>query len=315
MLSDKDDPRSRLPVSSARDTAEGGANCICYGYTGGVKANQKHVLRNPKVVIIFWGNNYVKNSNDVTAGVQLISDLVTGPFPNGLVQYGVGRGSIAGQIVIDTNPSNPAPATLNVTQAQAHIVSWINAGTVAPAPSVDEANLLYFLFPPTTTQLTENDGTTGFCGYHQHGKFNNTSHNDDLFWAIVSTKGATPGAGRAFANSVAFCASHEIAEILTNRDGQGFTSDVVPGNIDCSSQQCEIGDICEAFPGRLCCTTFLYRGWSVERYWSNWDSTCIQGDQPVSLRKFLVSIGFDFNQGLRSLNTPVIDLQYMASRE
>jgi hypothetical protein len=281
-----------------RGTIEGGVNGRCHTYTGGVKPKQKRIIANPRVVPIFWGHNYVTNSNDVTAGVKLISDLVTGPFMNGLVQYGVGRGSVASQFVIDTNRSNPAPTTLDETQAQAQIISWLNAGTVTLAPSVDETNLLYFLFPPTTTQLTMTDGTTGFCGYHLHGKFNNDSHNDDLFWAIVSTSGATPGTGTTFANSVAYCVSHELGEAFSDRDNQGFIAD----------NGCEIGDICETK------TFFQYRGWTIEQYWSNWESTCIHGDQPVSLRKFLSSIGFDASHGLRSLNTPVINLEYMASK-
>ena len=295
-------------ISSA---VEGEVNDGCHAFTGGVKAHQKHIMPNPRVVPIFWGHNYVTNPNDVTAVVQLLSDLVTGPFMNGLVQYGVSRGSVASPITIDTNPTNPAPGTLDEKQALAQIVSWINASTVTPTPSVDETNLLYFLFPPTTTQLTLSDGTTGFCGYHQHGKFNNISQNDDLFWAIVNTSGAPSGTGTRFANSLAFCVSHELAEAFSDRDGHGFISDVVPG----TNQTCEIGDICECAAGCPGLITFPYRGWSVEQYWSNWDSTCIHGDQPVSLRKFLGAIGFDIkNKGLLSLNTPVINLEYIASR-
>lgn len=306
MMSDTDDPRSGLSVASERDIAGEGVNQNCHTYTGGVKANQKHVMRAPRVVIIFWGHYYTTNSDVVSAGVKLISDLVTGPFKNGLVQYGVGQGSVAGHIVIDTNQNSPAPMTLDENQAQTQIISWIKPSTgtpiVTPAPSVDETNLLYFLFSPTTTQLTLTDGTTGFCGYHKHTKVNPTSQNDDLFWGIVDTTKAAQLTGTEFANKIAFCASHELAEAMSDRDGQGFISDT----------NCEIGDICELNTDH---PWFQYRGWTVEQYWSNWDNTCIHGDQPVSMRKFLASIGFDVRQGLRSLNTPVINLQYMASRE
>ena len=181
MTSDGQNPRPHVSMMSVRGRVEGDVNGICHGYTGGVKANQKHVMGNPHIVVIFWGHDYETNSDDVSAVEQLITDLVTGPFMNGLVQYGVGRGRVAGHFVIDTNKDHPAPTTLNEKQAQAKIISWIKTGTITIAPSVDEANLLYFLFPPTTTQLTMSDGTKGFCGYHLHGKYNGTSHNDDLF--------------------------------------------------------------------------------------------------------------------------------------
>jgi hypothetical protein len=299
MTNDIHDPRTGVAMANVSGTVEGGVNGQCHTYTGGVKAGQKHIMRSPRVVVIFWGHNYVTNTNVVTSVVQLVSDCVTGPFLNGLVQYGVGRGSVAGQFVIDTNQNNPAPATLDEKQAQTQIISWLNAGTVTPAPAVDETNVLYFLFPPTTTQLKLSDGTTGFCGYHEHGKFHSNSQNDDLFWAIVDTTGAATATGTAFASDVSLCVSHELAEAFSDRDNHGYIAD----------NGCEIGDICETK------ASFQYREWSVEQYWSGWDSACIHGDQPVSMRKFLASIGFDFMQGLRSLNTPVIDLQYIASRE
>src|SRR5205807_8051322 len=134
-------------------TVEGAVNGLCHSYTGGVKVGKKRIIPNPRVVLIFWGHNYITNSMDVTALAQLLSDLVTGPFMNGLVQYGVSQGSVVGQVVIATNQKNPAPATLDEKQALAQIRSCIDAGIITPAPSVNETNLLYFLFPPTTTQL------------------------------------------------------------------------------------------------------------------------------------------------------------------
>jgi hypothetical protein len=33
--------------------------------------------------------------------------------------------------------------------------------------------------------------------------------------------------------------------------------------------------------------------WNVEKYWSDWDNTCILGNQPVSVLAFLKAIGFN----------------------
>ena len=41
--------------------------------------------------------------------VQMISDLVTGPFMNGMAQYGVRRGSVNPAIVIDVRPASLSP--------------------------------------------------------------------------------------------------------------------------------------------------------------------------------------------------------------
>ncbi len=217
------------------------------------------------------GNSLYRTNPDAASfAIQLISDIVTGPFMNGLVQYGIGRGSVAGSVVIDTDSNNPAPAALDESQAQAQLIRWIQSGNVSPAPSVNETNLLYFIFPLTTTNLTLTDGTTGFCGYHKHGKDNNDSNNDDLFWAIVKTDGADQTTERQFIDSISYCVSYELNEAFSDRDGQGFIAD----------NGCEIGDICETK------ATFDYRGRTVQQYWSNWDNNCIHGDQSVSFGSF-----------------------------
>jgi hypothetical protein len=289
---------SSLRIGSA---SVGGVNDQCHTYTGGVSANSKRILRAPRIVLVLWGAYYNDNADVVSTAKQLMTDLATGRFMNGLVQYGVGSGSLEGTIVINTDSTNPAPQTFSDVQMVAQLKAWISSSpaTISPAPAVNESNLLYFIFPPTTTQLTLSDGTTGFCGYHQHAKYNSQSNNDDLFWAIVGTNSSTQASAKAFVNSVAYCVSHEFAEAVTDRDGAGVIA----------SNNCEIGDICETQ------SLFEYRGWSIEQYWSGWDKNCIHGDQPVSLKAFLRSIQFNFANGLRSLNTPVINLRYIASKE
>lgn len=283
-------------------TIEADVNDRCHNYTGGVKANRVHTIPNPQIVLILWGNYYSTHPDAVTSAQTLITDLVTGSFMNGLVQYGIAPGSLIKSIVIDTNALSPAPPTINEDQLRDQLINWIKAGTVSPAPSVNEVNLLYFILPPTNTQLTLKNGTKGFCGYHQHAKYNSASSDDDVFWAVVETTGATQNTGQQFISSVSYCVSHELVEAFSDRDGQGFKAN--------SDNGCEIGDICEK---KL---FFTYRGWTlaIEQYWSNWDNTCIQGDQPISLRTFLNEIGFDPKVGLRSLHTSVINRAYIASK-
>jgi hypothetical protein len=262
-------------------------------------------MKTPRVVAVFWGHFYVLNPDIVSAGRQLLIDLITGPFMNGLAQYGVGEGSFLGPIVVDTGPTNPEPGSANEIAVQDQLMNWLRSGVVSPSPATNEENLLYFIFPPPTTTLTLPDGKGGiltspkdFCGYHTHTRFNTSSTRDDLFIGISATNGANRTSGKQFMLSISFCVSHECAEAFTNPGGEGFISSV---------NGCEIGDVCEqnAF--------FNYRTWTVEQYWSNWDKGCIRGDEPVSVRKFLGAIGFPLTNGLRSLHSPVINVQFIAS--
>ena len=54
-----------------------------------------HVMPNPRVIPILWGHDYVANPATTKLIEQMISDLVTGPFMNGMAQYGIRRGSVA----------------------------------------------------------------------------------------------------------------------------------------------------------------------------------------------------------------------------
>jgi hypothetical protein len=227
---------------------------------------------------------------------------------NGLAQYGIMRGAIVSTKVIDTDTpaSNPAPTTQSKDEIQAQLVTWFNDGTVSPRPSVNETNLVYMLFPPPSTKLTyagtacSPDGD--LCGYHEHGKYNSSSNNDDLFFTIVCTRRARQSTGLAFMKDLSLCVSHEIAEALSDRDDEGFVAKNLGVKKD---KSCEIGDTCEQ-------NSFTYRDWSVEQYWSNWDNNCIDGVQTVSLRKYLAEIHFDTNRGLRALGTATINTDYIA---
>lgn len=290
-------------VSSFRDEGGGDTNNQCHTFTGGVSPNDRRRLRSPAIVLVLWDEFFTNKPKAATFSQQLVNDLVAGPFMNGLVQYGIGDGSITGTITLDTK-QHPAPGTWDANSGDdaTQVSSWVKDGTLTPAPAQDEADLLFLILLPTTTALTNgtnSDGSpnTNICGWHGHQKFNGSSVNDDLFWAVIRTDKADTSSEQNFVNSVAFCVGHELAEAFTDRDGNGFTA----------SNGCEIGDICEnqAF--------FSYRGWSVEQYWSNWDSLCINGDQPISIKKFLALVNIDGKQGLRQLDVPIINRSSLAA--
>jgi hypothetical protein len=287
--------------------ALGSTSCVnfcCHNFTGQLPANDKHLIWAPHIVPVMWGHYYALNPAAVTALVKLLTDLVTGPFMNGLSQYGVRRGTVLNACVIDIIPPNTGPANVDGHTTFPQLQEWLNAGKVFPRPG-DEgfspAQLLYVIFVPTET-MTDNNTD---CGFHNSEKFNPAMVENDLIYAVIGANGPwvkTTSTATAFANSVAFCVGHELVEAFTNRDGHGYFLNV---ECTCNGQSqpdtCEIGDICEQRGTNPCCTTFKYKGWNVEPYWSNWDNACINGDQPVSVRKFLQAIGVDGSLGLRQI--------------
>lgn len=301
--------RPRVSVA-ARARAAGGTNAGCHSYTGaGLASHDKRVLKRPKVVPIYWDQFFIANPDVVTEANKLLHDLVRGPFMNGLAQYGVGRGTIAKEIVIDTN-ATPVPATPWDSGGNADAVQltkWLLDGVVTPEPEQNQLSLMFVIFLPLTLTLTngkDNAGVpvTDICGWHDHSRYNEGAGQDDLFWAVISTNSARQTSSHTFVDDISFCVGHELAEAFTNPSEDGYFD-----------TNCELGDICEVdSSGAL--ATFNYRGWHVEPYWSNWDRACIQGDNPVSLKRFFQAIGFDKTKGLRALGTSTINVDFIASK-
>src|ERR1022692_4944690 len=137
-----------------------------------------HVMPNPIVVPILWGHDYVANPTTTQYIEQMINDRVTGPFMNGMAQYGVRRGSVAKPVVIDdTNP----PATIVYTntsnqlvdQITQKLVGWIQQGLVPPPPS-SALNQMYLIIPPSETTPETYNGAgdpigNGVQGWHNEG--------------------------------------------------------------------------------------------------------------------------------------------------
>jgi hypothetical protein len=260
----------------------GGGDSPCASWSGPVPANDRHVLHQPVVVPIFWGHFYAKTPDAVSETKRLLGDLVSGRFMDGARQYGVSKGSVDPHILIDVAPDKE-PTTLSDQTIVTQLRDWLKLGTVVPTPAKREQNRLYFIFPPTTADLT-GSSTDPFEGYHEYAWYPQPQSGDgdpgpyNLFWAIVRTESDSTdtSTGLKFAQSRAYIVSHELIEAATDRDGNGFTT-----------TSCEIGDICQATGASSCCSTYDYQGWQVESYWSNWDNKCIRGDEPLSLRRLL----------------------------
>jgi len=308
--------RVSIPLFPA-DADRAGVNDCCHGWTGGLRPNAKHITRNPAVYVLFWGNYYETTPDAMTYGVQLVTDLVTGPFMNNLAEYGIGRGSVVGHGKYDANV--PAPDTADLDTVK----TWLKKSIKETSPAVNERNRVYLIFAPPTTLLTlKSDGTIltsdeDFGGYHQWDKYHDDSNEPDVFFGIIPTKIYPPTkkaaeilkSGASLIGYVSEAVGHELVEIFTDRDGNGFVS------TECQKRKtCEVGDLCET--ERNTYHNFdSGQDWTVQKYWSNWNSACVDGNQPVSLTNFLKAIGFDYkHQKLSALGTTTINIQYIASR-
>src|SRR5260370_36992142 len=117
-------------------------------------SNLSHIMPKPVVIPILWGHDYVVNAATPPNVLQMISDLVTGPFMSGMAQYGVQRGSVHTPIVIDDQ--NP-PKTIVYTDTNNNLqddittklIKWIDPGLVPPPPSPTDINQLYLIIHPT----------------------------------------------------------------------------------------------------------------------------------------------------------------------
>jgi len=230
-------------------------------------ANLSHIMPNPRVMPILWGHDYVANPATAKAIEQMVSDLVTGPFMNGMAQYGIRRGSVVTPVIIDDQ--NP-PATIVYTDAHDNLVdqitkqliTWIKDGLVPPPLSDSDINTVYLIIPPSETDPEMYNGPgdpigNGVQGWHNEGN-SNPGPPPTYYWAIVKTNDCgPPSGGVTFVNNFSQKVAHELAEQFVDRNGT-FK---------------EVGDPCLNDPE-------TYRGWQIQKYWSDWDQGCIDGDEP-----------------------------------
>lgn len=262
--------------------------------------NIDHIMPNPHLIPILWGHDYVKNPIITNQIKKMLLDLVTGPFMNGLAQYGVGRGQVDEPIIIDDQ--NP-PSTITYTDSNnqlkdeitKRLINWIDLGIVPSHPSNNDINQFYLIIPPSQTAPLFFNGQgdpigNGVQAWHNKGKTDPPSP-PTYYWAIIKTNDVGgPQNTKEFVNGITPKISHELVEQFVDRN-DSFE---------------EIGDPCNN-------TLVNYKGWQVQQYWSEWNKGCINGDASVSIKSFLEFIGFDIqHNGLRSLGLSIININNIA---
>jgi hypothetical protein len=252
-------------------------------------------LNFPQVQLILWGDYYTSDATIVPLIEHLFNDLVSGPFMNGLAQYGIHRGTLRTPLIYIDLGKYPAPSQIWENDLQNDLLKWFGHGV--PAPAVNQTNLLYFILPPTETTLLYNNGPkdpigNNVQGWHSETKFNPSSSFDDVIWATVKANDGDRSTPQNFVQGKAAIIGHELVEAC---------------NDPLFPDRKELGDPCQNN------ATVPYRGWQVQTYWSNWDNGCINGDKPISIRKFLTALNIQTGR-LSALHTSVINVDYIASR-
>lgn len=254
-----------------------------------------HSMPNPEVVPIFWGEEYVRYPDALRLSVEMITDLVEGPFMNGLAQYGVARARVLPAVVVE--PQFVVNATQsyrpNEVAVESKLRSWL-ANQIEP-PQVNEINRVYLIIPPTQMVpiiFNGNDDPigNGIQGIHYHVRYHNRSERDDLFYAIIKTVSLDPSSGHSFAQNIAAVVGHELVETFVDRDGGAK----------------EVGDDCNS-------NYFQYKDWPVQMYWSEWSGSCVCGNQPISVLDFLRRSGNGTVKNLLKLKAKVINCDYIAN--
>jgi hypothetical protein len=233
---------------------------------GGTVLSQAHLQ------LIYWGSAW---SNRLTTPAMAdvtdaVANILAGPYMSRLSQYrGVGPAVLRGTTLVDTsNPPNPF-SDQNVKDLVSNL---IDAGTL-PEPDDEGTQIVYCVVMPPMVNFVNGN----VIGEHTYDTDYDFPFDFDKMWiAWVTNNGTLDSLTRIF--------SHELAEVCTDPEGDGFQ--VAPSNPNSWN---EIGDICSS-TGRI-------NGVLVQSYWSASDNACVV---PTGLPNWQ-SLGGQINGGLSAL--------------
>jgi hypothetical protein len=259
-----------------------------------VTNNHGAVIPHVSLQLIFWGKNWPQqnpgpSADQITAAVRT---LLSGPYMSGLLQYGIGLGSLRGTSFVPYDPPNP------FSQNDWHSLMWslIDDGVFPFPDEPGGRNLYLFVTPPGTTyDQTVNGKPIG--GEHGDPWQLDPPADVDFAWAGFVINPGTSNVQQNL-NVITTSLSHEIAEACTDPEGDHDSAWKVNG------LQPGLDEICD-----ICTSLVQYVGGvAVQGYWSNFDNACII---PIafSLRRFMLMKGLNPGKGLRGIPPPVTSVR------
>jgi hypothetical protein len=215
------------------------------------------VLPHPNVEALYYGQYW--NGN---AALQQASDLnnylaylVNSTYMDMLSEYGVGRGTLVDNGIVD-NGVSPG-VTVDDSQIRQALDSDI-AQSFLQAPT---ANRVYLVFTAPNVDVTDGgqDSLHNFYGYHDSFT---SSGGQTIYYAVI----ANPVGNGDFFNLTDFqtttkVTSHELAETATDPDGNGWFD---------SASGDEIGDVCDGQDD-----VGVLNGYTIQAEWSVKQNACV----------------------------------------
>ena len=256
-------------------SGSGGASTENVTFQGG------EVINNPQFYNVFVGD-WSSSANQARAATfnKFIQDLVGSNWMSIFNSYGITK---PGAFVKQINISNPSVTATSETNSDVEniIQNAISQGIV-PEPSNVENNQVFILYMPNGVGIIDQAGlcismcTSGANSFGYHYYFITNKGNQVYYMVIPSLddaclqqtcatdSGCSLKLSQSQQDRQTQVLSHEIAELLTNPEGNS-------GWYDKSSGQ-EIGDICNGEPVPL---TINGDTWAVQKIFSQAMNSCV----------------------------------------
>ena len=202
--------------------------------------------------VIFWGSAWTSDPNRA-AIMNNIAKVMAGPYVTKLAQYGFQSGSmdLRGPLFVGSNPPNPF-----TNQNVADLITGMIDSETLPEPD-EQFDLIPVVLMPVGAAYKPPAGGQAAFGAHGWIEWDDFEpgdvDNSNAHYLWVLNRGLD-------GMTSTFC--HELAEIITDPEGNGWRVPTAPNGQD------EVGDICNNL-------TLKSGGVNYHYYWSASDGACI----------------------------------------
>jgi hypothetical protein len=221
-------------------------------------------LTHADVQLLFWGPYW--DNNPVLGQVfNAVSSIISGPYMNGLAQYGgIGHANLLPTVVIDHSFAMPT-STGNVKDFVDNYAGDTVQGYHVPEPD-DDPEILYVVFTPPGIAVPTNPPNGG--AYHSDDTdFDLPDHREHYPFIWVGANNTGPSSTNQI-DTVTYLFSHELAEAVTDPLPNADPALIWNGTT-------EIGDVGQP-------NTYRLNGYLINPYWSQADNAVLAPTGPAT---------------------------------